>query len=326
MKPVIKISLLAVALLMAETSHAQSFLTNGLVAYYPFNGNANDASGNGYNLINNGATFGTDMFGNANSAAVFDSGTSIPPTGDFDNNFGGQWMSFGNAKPVDNLSAATVSMWLNTTKFLPYAYGNASGGRILYQEYVANMGDSGGNTDANGSHPPGFGFCFGNGSSWYGTLQVTNGDFGFNTNGTWIHCVLTADASGQKLFANGVLILSGTNTFSGTGTNSYTLGLGAYYNGSIDNLRIYNRALSSDEVAQLYSIESGQSQVTFVKAFAVDFQNLLIGSNYQAQASPDLVNWTNWGAAFTATSSSYTNTNYQRIADWNQLFFRMVRQ
>lgn len=67
-------------------------------------------------------------------------------------------------------------------------------------------------------------------------------------------------------------------------------------------------------------------QVNFVKAFTVDYTNLLIGSNYQAQASPDLVNWTNWGTAFTATNSSYTNTNYQRIADWNQLFFRLVRQ
>ncbi len=68
------------------------------------------------------------------------------------------------------------------------------------------------------------------------------------------------------------------------------------------------------------------SQISFVKAFTVDYQNLIIGSNYQVQASSDLANWTNWGAAFTATNSSYTNTNYQRIANWNQLFFRMVQQ
>jgi hypothetical protein len=67
-------------------------------------------------------------------------------------------------------------------------------------------------------------------------------------------------------------------------------------------------------------------QVNFVKAFTVDYQNLLIGSNYQAQFTQDFVNWTNWGAAFTATSSTYTNTNYQRISDWNKLFFRVVQQ
>jgi hypothetical protein len=75
-----------------------------------------------------------------------------------------------------------------------------------------------------------------------------------------------------------------------------------------------------------YAPSYAPSQITFVKAFTVDYQNLLIGSNYQAQASPDLVNWTNWGAAFTATSSTYTNSNYQRISDWNNLFFRVVQQ
>jgi hypothetical protein len=66
--------------------------------------------------------------------------------------------------------------------------------------------------------------------------------------------------------------------------------------------------------------------VNFVKAFTLDYSNLLIGSNYQVQASSDLVNWTNWGAVFTATNATYTNTNYQRIANWNQLFFRIVQQ
>jgi len=68
------------------------------------------------------------------------------------------------------------------------------------------------------------------------------------------------------------------------------------------------------------------SQVVFVKAFTVDYQNLLIGSNYQAQFTQDFVHWSNWGTAFTATSSTYTNTNYQRISDWNKLFFRVVQQ
>lgn len=42
-----------------------------LVASYPFNGNANDASGNGNNATVNGATLTTDRFGNANSAYSF---------------------------------------------------------------------------------------------------------------------------------------------------------------------------------------------------------------------------------------------------------------
>jgi len=43
------LALLALGVGLATNGHAQTFLTNGLVAYYPFNGNDNDASGNGHN-------------------------------------------------------------------------------------------------------------------------------------------------------------------------------------------------------------------------------------------------------------------------------------
>lgn len=46
--------------------------TNGLVGYWPFNGNANDESGNGNNGSNNGATLTTDRNGVANQAYSFD--------------------------------------------------------------------------------------------------------------------------------------------------------------------------------------------------------------------------------------------------------------
>lgn len=45
--------------------------TNGLVGYWPFNGNTVDASGNGHNGTVHGATLTTDRFGNANSAYEF---------------------------------------------------------------------------------------------------------------------------------------------------------------------------------------------------------------------------------------------------------------
>ena len=46
--------------------------TDGLVAYYPFNGNANDESGNGnHGTVHNGVTLAADRFGNANMAYNF---------------------------------------------------------------------------------------------------------------------------------------------------------------------------------------------------------------------------------------------------------------
>jgi hypothetical protein len=66
------ISIAALCACLSLTANAQSWLTNGLVAYYPFSGNANDASGNGNNGTINGATFIMDRFGYTNSALFFD--------------------------------------------------------------------------------------------------------------------------------------------------------------------------------------------------------------------------------------------------------------
>ncbi len=58
---------------LLSTSLFAQVPTTGLVAYYPFNGTAQDASGNGnHGAAQNGVTFGTDRFGAAGKAANFD--------------------------------------------------------------------------------------------------------------------------------------------------------------------------------------------------------------------------------------------------------------
>src|ERR1039458_1147503 len=74
-KNVHALSLLIVGVGLAVNGYSQSFLTNGLVLYLPFNGNANDASGNGNNGTVYGATLTADRFGNPNAAYSFN-GTS----------------------------------------------------------------------------------------------------------------------------------------------------------------------------------------------------------------------------------------------------------
>lgn len=78
------VSLLTLAIGLAVNGYSQSFLTNGLVAYFPFNGNANDASGNGHNGTVYGATLTTNRFGNPNGAYYFD-GSSAYITAPFTN-------------------------------------------------------------------------------------------------------------------------------------------------------------------------------------------------------------------------------------------------
>lgn len=59
-----------------------SMVSNGLVACYPFNGNANDESGNGNQGTINGATLTSDRFGNSNSAYNFDGSNDYMSMGD----------------------------------------------------------------------------------------------------------------------------------------------------------------------------------------------------------------------------------------------------
>ena len=66
-----KFSLFLLLLFITKLSFSQVNLASGLVAYYPFNGDANDASGNGNNAVFNNATLTNDYLGNANSAYHF---------------------------------------------------------------------------------------------------------------------------------------------------------------------------------------------------------------------------------------------------------------
>ncbi len=71
------IALLMSLILSVVTTIASAGINDGLVAYYPFNGNANDASGNGYDGVVNGATLAPDSGGKPNSAYYFDGSSSI---------------------------------------------------------------------------------------------------------------------------------------------------------------------------------------------------------------------------------------------------------
>ena len=92
--------------------------------------------------------------------------------------------------------------------------------------------------------------------------------------------------------------------------------------GGVDDVRMYNRALSQTEISQLYAIESAPL-ISIQKAVYLTSSNLWTGSNYVVQASTDLINWTNQGTTFTATSNYWHSTNYWDVPNWNQLFFRL---
>jgi len=67
------LTICTMVMVLATTSTGLADLSDGLVAYYPFNGNTNDASGNGYDLTTvHGAVPTTGRFGNTDGAYLLD--------------------------------------------------------------------------------------------------------------------------------------------------------------------------------------------------------------------------------------------------------------
>jgi len=112
--------LFALLVLSVFTVNAQvpSYVpTNGLVAYYPFNGNANDASGNGNNGVVNGATLTSDRNGSVNSAYSFNGVSNYISVGDNATlnpnsiSISGWINSNSNASDVQTGAKAIIKKW-----------------------------------------------------------------------------------------------------------------------------------------------------------------------------------------------------------------------
>jgi hypothetical protein len=117
---------LLVGLLFSFVALAQpAFLKEGLVAYYPFNGNANDESGNGKNGQLNGVQFANDRYGSGTSSAAFDASKyiglpEISPT-------------LGQPK-----ASFTVSLWVKPNpKIANFLYQQLQITRISFAEWEA---------------------------------------------------------------------------------------------------------------------------------------------------------------------------------------------
>jgi hypothetical protein len=296
--------ILTITMALAVQVHAQTFLTNGLVAYYPFNENANDASGNGNNGTVNGSTLTADRFGIPNSAYSFD-GVSAQ-------------INVPNSSYISSpTNAVTVAAWI-----LPRAYEDnklcvSKGSHVNYfqRSYDIYGPWADGNWRATVSTPTGEVFVV---SSQKAIL------------GEWSHVLMSYDGTAAKLYINGEL--SGTQPASGTinePTEALTIGSQIFYapsdywfNGGIDDIRIYNRSFAVNEVQQLYYLES-PTTLRIRKAVYVDSLNVKAGTNYQVQVSTDLSTWGNYGSVFTATTNYWRSTNYWDADNWGQLFFRL---
>jgi hypothetical protein len=277
---------------------AQDAFTNGLVAYYPFNGNADDESGNGRDGIVQGATIDADRFGRPLNAYRFD---------DVDDG-----IRIG-ASPVTN--QLTIAAWILK-----------EGDSTNHDQIVCVTNEGGVYLNIYPIQNPTIHNHIDFGANYHTSDRYFSPDpIPLNT---WVHIVASYDGQNVRLFQNGQLVAEAART---GGFSAGTMYIGRdggdstpidVFRGSIDDVRIYDRALSTSEVSQLYEYERAP-RLKLKMAVKPSFSNLWVGTNYQLQLSGNLSVWTNNGLPFTATNWSMDYPQYWDVDNLGSLFFRL---
>ena len=224
-------------------------LNDGLVAWYPFNGNANDASGNGRDGIVNGATLTNDRFGNPNSAYTFTLDEYIQTT----KNIG----ISGNAD-------RTISLWFEADVWGGYGGAPITGYMVLW-----GSGTGGYTTLLFPSPYDGLGGHLSYRFSMDGDYDNVQSQPVTNILGSWHHLVWTymTNLGNSCFYLDGNLLINYYGWFGAPGNLLYTTDTpltighpsGRSFEGVIDDVRIYNRALSASEVQSLYLLENANT-------------------------------------------------------------------
>ena len=222
-------------------------LKEGLVAYYPFNGNAEDESGNGHNGKLNGVTLTIDRHGDSNKAYSFD---------------GMDDEILVDHKPELNAFPITISLWVKISEkhysmILGKTYDGSSNGYIL-------------SVRRTGKVEPTFlhGLYSGIGGEMRKTAKGYEGppETGDLSDGFWHQIIFSVNKREGVLYVDGRRIEVTPIARAGISkpTTEYPLRIGSYnskrgvgnfFNGQIDDLRIYDRVLSEAEVKALYEFE-----------------------------------------------------------------------
>jgi hypothetical protein len=284
MKKQILISLLSLFSLSVFAQIPNYVPANGLVGWWPFNGNANDESGNGNNGTVNGATLTNDRFGNVNASYSFNGSNVLIPL----------------TQQIVSMSERTVSLWF-------YSAQAQSGGRLFEAtNYFWGIGCSNSTMF----------------DCWYQKSNQAYNIVGesFQSHNTWYNLVYVCDSTAQtkKIYFNGTLINTGlpvSNPSNPITWQNHFLKIGQgnaneSFIGTIDDIGIWNRALTQCEIQDLYT-----SQINSIFVSAGADQTICNGEQVTLSASNSQnYSWNN-GVIDTVSFSPTTTQDYIVTAD-----------
>lgn len=216
-KRILLLSFIAFTVFKAQAQIPSYVPSNGLVGWWPFNGNANDESGNGNNGVVNGATMSNDRNGIANSAYYFSS-AGCDPRIDFANfNYGGAVNYFSMSFWMNRVNDGCISPRL-------FEFGNGNGWGVNWINSQTSM-------------------------DW-----VNNNTLQDNI---WYHVIYVIQPGAISSYINGVFDSQSSIASPNFGLNvcfgrmnhpSYDA-----FNGNLDDIGIWNRALTQQEITDLYN-------------------------------------------------------------------------
>lgn len=221
-----------------------STLSNGLVAHYPLDGNANDITTNQNNGIITGASSTTDRRGN-NGKAYYFNGVS-------------NYIRINNSQSLDLKENFSISAWINADNYLLPGVivwnGDPAYAKDPYLLYFSNR--------------PGYNGIGVRKDAGAGvTINEIYAPYNIIFSGVWCHIVGTCNSTSKvmNLYVNGELIKTGsfadmninystTGFWTMLGAAQSSAGIDNFYKGKIDEVRIYNREITSSEVEELFKL------------------------------------------------------------------------
>lgn len=229
-------------------------LTNGLVAYYPFNGNANDESGNGNNGAIRGAVLTSNRFAQPLAAFNFPGNANYPGVSTNE-------ILVQDSATLYFTNELSVAFWARFNQSFTYREEQLVGDH----QYPTWKGFHLGVNQDDSFNGPGAYCIFMRIFTTGPTLTDARVFVPFSFLSSWNHIVGTYNNGSLSLYVNGVAMTNVSTSGTLVNTSDPLMiggnanpGTGQIFDRDIDDVRIYNRALTSNEVYSLFKYDGNE--------------------------------------------------------------------